>query len=147
MKLVDKLREKLKQILTLNRPPSVIATASGLGMLIGISPYVGTHTYLALLVSGWFNLPIYPLMIGAYLTNPFTIPFIYGFTTKIGLIILGRDDTFSFDWSNISFHSVIDAGKSLFLPFIIGTHVVGFILAVITYFTVYFLLKKYRKRI
>lgn len=147
MKLIDKFRIKLKQILTLDRPPSVIATASGLGVLIGISPYVGTHTYLALLFSGWLNLPIYPLMIGAYLTNPFTIPFIYGFTTKVGLIMLGRDDSFSFDWRHISWHSLLEAGKALFLPFIIGTHTVGLILAVITYFTVYFLLKKYRKRL
>lgn len=145
MKLIDKFREKLKKVLTLNRPPRVIAMSSALGVLIGISPYVGTHTYLALLFSGWFNLPIYPLMIGAYITNPFTIPFIYGFTTKVGLIIMGRDDSFYFDWSHISLHSLWEAGKTLFLPFIIGTHVIGLLLAILTYFIVYVLLKRYRK--
>lgn len=147
MRFVDKFRLKLKQILTLNRPPSVIAMSSGLGVLIGLSPYIGTHTYLALLFSGWFNLPIYPLMIGAYITNPFTIPFIYSFTTKLGLIMLGRNDTFTFDWKHISIHSLLAAGKTLFLPFIIGTHTVGLICAILTYFIVYYLLKRYRKHL
>lgn len=131
-------------ILTLDRPPRVIAASAGLGTLIGLSPYIGTHTYLAILFSSWFNLPIYPLMIGAYITNPFTIPFIYGFTTNVGMWILGRSGTLNFDWSNITLHSLFVAGKTLFLPFIIGTHAVGLIFSIFTYFTVYYIVKHYR---
>lgn len=143
MKIVDKIRNKLKLVLTLKRSPRVLAVSSALGVLIGMSPYVGTHTYLALLVSGWFNLPIYPLMIGAYITNPFTIPFIYGITTKVGMIVLGRTLSINFDWSSISFHTLLEAGKTLFLPFIVGTHICGLILAMITYPLVYFIAKRY----
>lgn len=144
MSFIDSVRQKLTMVLTLDRPPRTIAVSSGLGVLIGLSPYVGTHTYLAILFSGWFNLPIYPLMIGAYVTNPFTIPFIYGFTTNVGMWILGRSGTLHFDWSDITVHSLLVAGKTLFLPFIIGTHLVGLVFSIFTYFIVYYIVKRYR---
>ena len=139
------LRLKFRMMLSLDVSPKVMAKASFMGMFIGLSPYVGTHTYLALLCAGYMNLPIYPLMLGAYITNPITIPFIYAFTTKVGLIVLGQDDAFSFDWHHITISSLLDAGKSLIIPFFVGTHLVGLICAVITYFVVYFVASIYQK--
>lgn len=144
MKIIERARIKLKLVLSVDRPPKILARSSALGVLIGISPYIGTHTYLAILFSGWFNLPIYPLMIGAYITNPITVPFIYGFTTKIGLLIMGREITVPFSWDSVTLHNLYTVGKTIFLPFIIGTHVVGLILATITYFLVYFIAKRYQ---
>ena len=144
MSLADRIHEKLKMMLSLNRPPQVIAMAAALGIFIGISPYIGLQTYMALLVSGWFNLPVYPLIVGVYITNPITIPFIFGLTTKFGLIILGMENTIHFDWSNITFSSLWETGKVLFLPFMVGTHVAGILLSTPTYFIVYYLVKKYK---
>ncbi len=145
MPFVDKLREKFKMMFTLDRPPSVIAWAAALGMLIGISPYVGLQTYMALLVSGWFNLPVYPLLIGVYITNPVTIPFIFGLTTKFGMFLLGRESAAGFDWDNITLSGLAETGRALLLPFFVGTHAAGLILSVFTYFAVYFLAKAFRR--
>jgi len=144
MKIIERLRTKLKLVLSVDRSPTILARSSALGVLIGISPYIGTHTYIAILLSGWFNLPIYPLMIGAYITNPITIAFVYGFTTKIGLILMGREINISFSWDSLTLNNLLTVGKTIFLPFIIGTHVVGLILAIITYFIVYFIAKRYQ---
>ncbi|MDE7169801.1 MAG: DUF2062 domain-containing protein [Mucispirillum sp.] len=144
LRFIARMRLKLKMMLSLDVSPKTLAKASAMGALIGISPYVGTHTYLALFFSSFLNLPVYPLMIGAYITNPVTIPFIYAFTTKVGLIVLGMDDSFSFDWSNITLSSLFEAGKTLLLPFIIGTHLCGIICAVIAYFSTYFIAKRYK---
>ena len=103
LRFIARMRLKLKMMLSLDVSPKVLAKASAWGALIGISPYVGTQTYIALFVSSYFNLPVYPLMIGVYITNPVTIPFIFAFTTKVGLILLGMDASFTFDWSNITF--------------------------------------------
>ncbi len=144
LRFIARTRLKLKMMLSLDVSPKVLAKSSALGALIGISPYIGTQTYIALFVSSYFNLPVYPLMIGVYITNPVTIPFIFAFTTKVGLIILGMDSAFTFDWNNITFSSLLEAGKTLFIPFIVGTHFVGLICAVLTYFIVYFIAKRYK---
>ena len=102
LRFIARIRLKLKMMLSLDVSPRVLAKSSALGALIGISPYVGTQTYIALFVSSYFNLPVYPLMIGVYITNPVTIPFIFAFTTKVGLILLGMDSTFTFDWNRPS---------------------------------------------
>ena len=83
-------------------------------------------------------------MIGVYITNPITIPFIFAFTTKVGLILLGMDSSFTFDWSNVTLTSLFEAGKTLFIPFIVGTHFVGIVCAIPTYFIVYFIAKRYK---
>ena len=144
LRFIARLRLKLKMMLSLDVSPKVLAKASAWGALIGISPYVGTQTYIALFVSSYFNLPVYPLMIGVYITNPVTIPFIFAFTTKVGLILLGMDSSFTFDWSNVTLTSLFEAGKTLFLPFIVGTHFVGIVCAIPTYFIVYFIAKRYK---
>lgn len=117
MPFVDRLREKFKMMLTLDRPPSVIAWAAALGMLTGISPCAGLQTCMALLVSGWFNLPVYPPLIGVYITNPITIPFIFGLTTKFGMILLGGESAAGFDRNNITPSGLAETGRALLLPF------------------------------
>lgn len=144
MPILYKFREKLKIMLTLDRPPSVIAKASAFGVLIGISPYIGLQTYIAILVSGWLSLPIYPLLIGVYITNPITIPFIYSLTTKFGVIILNMENSVHFDWDNITVSSILEVGKTLMLPFFVGTHIIGIILSIVTYFLTLYLVKRYR---
>lgn len=144
LRFIARMRLKLKMMLSLDVSPRVLAKASALGALIGISPYIGTQTYIALFVSSYFNLPVYPLMIGVYITNPITIPFIFAFTTKVGLILLGMDSSFTFDWDNVTLSLLFEAGKTLFIPFIVGTHFVGIISAVLTYFIIYFIAKRYK---
>ena len=144
LRFIARMRLKLKMMLSLDVSPRVLAKASAFGALIGISPYIGTQTYIALFVSSYFNLPIYPLMIGVYITNPITIPFIFAFTTKVGLMLLGMDSSFTFDWDNVTISSLFEAGKTLFIPFIVGTHFVGIVCAFFTYFIIYFIAKKYK---
>lgn len=138
------MRLKLKMMLSMNVSPKKLAMSAALGALVGISPYIGLQTYIGLVLSTYLNLPIYPIMIGVYVTNPITIPFIFALTTKFGLIILGMDDAFDFDWHNVTISSLWEAGKTLFIPFIVGTHVAGIISAIATYFIVLYIAKKYK---
>ncbi len=146
MKILEKLRIKFKLVLSLDRSPKDLARATFLGVLIGLSPYIGFHTYIALVCSTFFSLPVYPLILGAYITNPITIPFIYGLTTKFGAFVLGREIVIPKDWSSISLDNVKEFFESILLPFIVGTHIIGLIAAVVSYFTVYFISSRYQNR-
>ena len=128
----------------INRPPYVIAYASALGMFIGLSPYIGFHTILAICASYIFNLPIYPLILGAYITNPLTMVIVYAFLYKLGVIITGVHIS-EIDWSNMSFSILMNNLKTLFWPLFVGCHIAGIIVSILTYFVVYYIIKKYRK--
>ncbi len=113
-------------------------------MFIGLSPYVGFHTLLAIFFSYAFNLPIYPLILGAYITNPLTLVIIYAFLYKLGVMITGVQFS-NIDWSNITFSTLLVNLKTLFWPLFVGCHVTGIIVSFFTYFVVYYIIKKYRK--
>lgn len=113
-------------------------------MIIGFSPYVGLHTIAAIALSYFFNLPIYPLILGAYVTNPITLIFVYAFCYKVGLILTDTNVDIVLDWTKLNWDIMLHNVRQIFWPFFVGCHVVGFVVAVITYFVVYFIIKRYK---
>ncbi|MDR0454653.1 MAG: DUF2062 domain-containing protein [Deferribacteraceae bacterium] len=142
--LKDKLLGHFKLMMSINAPPHKMALSCALGMLVGISPYVGLQTYIAIACSSLFKVPIYPVIIGVNLTNPITIPFVFTLTTKFGMWLLNMDITVKIDWSDMNLKTLLSTGKSFFLPFMVGTHVAGIILSVFTYLLVYYIMKMYK---
>jgi uncharacterized protein (DUF2062 family) len=129
---------------SMNYSPKKLAAACAVGILIGISPYFGLHTYLAIGCSTIFRLPVFPILVLSSVTNPLTVPFIYAFTTKLGMKLLGIHLEYDIDWSHISFSELLNAGKVLVIPFFVGTHIAGALLSVFTYFIVYYIVIRYR---
>lgn len=145
--MLKKIRYKLKKILLLDYPPKKIAMACAVGVLIGFSPYVGFHTALAIGASFVFALPLYPLVLGAYITNPFTLVPIYTLCYKFGELITGEHAITPPSFSDMTMKSMLSTAKTFFVPFFVGTHVLGLILAVITYILAYRLIIKYKSRV
>jgi uncharacterized protein (DUF2062 family) len=85
------------------------------------------------------------MIVTGQITNPLTIPFIYAFTTKVGVRVLNMDLDIDFEWANLSLKFLWETGKALIVPFIVGTHVVGILLAIPTYFITLFTIKLYRR--
>ncbi|MCB4204718.1 DUF2062 domain-containing protein [Deferribacterales bacterium Es71-Z0220] len=139
-----KIRDKLARLLTIDRSPHIVALSSAIGMIIGFSPYVGFHTVLAIAFSYFLNLPIYPLILGAYITNPITLIFIYAFCYKVGLILTDTNVDMVLDWTKLNWDIMLHNVKQVLWPFFVGCHIVGVFAAIITYFAVYFIIKRYR---
>ncbi len=131
-------------MMNIDRPAKVIAASAGIGTFIGLSPYIGLHTYMTFFISGAWNLPVAPMLVGAYITNPLTIPIVYGLSTKLGMIILNQGDHMHFDWDNVTISSLLEAGKHLIWPFIVGTHVAAIVLSLLMYVIVFGIVKIYR---
>lgn len=142
--MIARLRLKLKKILLLDCPPSRLAAACAAGVLVGFSPYIGFHTVLAIGISFVFNLPLYPLIVGAYITNPFTFIPIYTICYKFGEYVTGIHAEMPMDFSSLSLSCIMTTAKAFALPFFAGTHLLGLILASITYILSYYLIKKYK---
>ncbi|BAI81161.1 conserved hypothetical protein [Deferribacter desulfuricans SSM1] len=141
---MNKLQYRIKKLFEVNRTASIIALSSAIGVFIGFSPYLGLHTVLAIAIAYVFNLPIYPLILGAYITNPITFIFIYAFCYKVGLWLTDINTKISIDWNHLTWHDLFTNVKGMLIPFFVGTHVVGVIASIMAYCLVYFVLKKYR---
>ncbi|MEW6109424.1 MAG: DUF2062 domain-containing protein [Nitrospirota bacterium] len=132
------LRDRLRQILTINETPQKIAAAFAAGVFIGMSPLLGIHTILGLAVAWVFRLNRLVTLVGVYVTNPWTIVPIYTFGTWVGARLMNINDIIpDIDWNNITFLGFIDGFRPLVLPFVLGTTLIGFISAIIGYIIIY----------
>ncbi|MGA1846866.1 DUF2062 domain-containing protein [Deferribacter abyssi] len=136
----------MKRLLEIDRSANVVALSAAIGTFIGFSPYFGFHTVMGIAVSYIFNLPIYPVILGAYITNPITVLFIYAFCYKVGLILTDIKVNISIDWKHLTFQDMFNNVKEVFIPFFVGTHVVGIIAAFIVYIIIFYIVKKYKNR-
>lgn len=136
-------RDRLRAILTLKDSPHRLAMAFAVGVFIGMSPLLGLHTVIGIVFAWVFRLNRLVTITGVFITNPWTIVPIYTFCIWVGAKCLGTKHIIpDIDWSHITFSYFFYELKPLVMPFILGTLLIGSILAIISYFFVYHAVKR-----
>ena len=143
----------MKAVLHLDEEPSRLAAGLAVGVFIGVTPFYGLHTLLALLVAFVFRLNKVATITGAWINLPWFAPFVYGFCLKLGEAVLSGDFS-RFSWVGLS--GLPEAASAylrasprenagalwqvlwdmLFVaskPLFVGTTLVGVVLGVATY--------------
>jgi len=139
------MRRKFKRVMVklfrLNNTPQEIALGTAIGVFIGILPFYGFHTLLVLLVIAFIR-PVNKIAVlaGTNISLPPTLPFITWTAYDIGRLILqkGYPPLCWADFKNISFESI----RYRFYPLLIGSLILGLILAAVFYFMTYFIVKR-----
>jgi uncharacterized protein (DUF2062 family) len=140
------LRDKLRQVIGLKDSPRKIAFSFGLGIFIGMSPVLGLHTILGILLAWVFKLNKFVTLVGVYITNPWTIVPIYTFATWLGARILGIKHIIpDIDWAHMGMTELIKDLKPILPPFVVGTVALGLLCAIIGYVVIYHSVVKQRK--
>jgi uncharacterized protein (DUF2062 family) len=140
------LRDKLRQVIGLKDSPRKIAFSFGLGIFIGMSPVLGLHTILGILLAWIFRLNKFVTLVGVYITNPWTIVPIYTFATWLGARILGINHLIpDIDWAHMGMTELIKDLKPILPPFVVGTITLGLISGIIGYVVIYNSVVKQRK--
>ena len=112
-----------------------------------MSPFLGFHTIAALLIAWIFRLNKAAIMVGTYTNNPWTFAPVYGFGLWIGLKLYGIKETMpDISWGNTKIMDIFNYLKPYFMPFIIGSLLLGFVAAAISYFAVDYAVQRFRKR-
>jgi uncharacterized protein (DUF2062 family) len=148
-----RFRARLTAVLHLDEEPSRLAMGMAVGVFIGITPLYGLHTLLALIAAFCFRLNKAATITGAWLNLPWFAPFVYGFSLKLGESILSG--TVRLSWMSV--RELAEAAAAylrsspqqhadyfwqllwdmLFVastPLLVGTTVVGAVLAIVAYF-------------
>lgn len=129
-----KTRDRLRGLLAIDDPPRRVAAAFAVGVFIGMSPLLGLHTVLALLIAWAFRLNRFVAITGVYITNPWTIVPIYAFSTWVGALITGADNLIpAMDWNHMTMQTLIEDMGHLLVPFLVGTTAVGLISGALSY--------------
>ena len=108
MATIPSFRSLLKQVLHLREPPQRTALAFAIGVFIAFSPVYGLHTVMVLFCTWALGLNFLALMVGAFLNNPWTLVPILGASYWVGALLLGRSDSPTFDWHDVSFGAIYD---------------------------------------
>lgn len=140
------IRDRIRAILNLNEPPHKLALAFSLGIFVAFTPTIGLHILTGLLFAKVFRVSSVVVITASFINNPWTIVPLYGFCTWFGIKITGGGNAPSIEWNEISITNFYVILKPYIWPFLVGTLTAGIIAAVISYFSIYFIIK-YRSRI
>lgn len=133
----DKIKHKIREILSLDSHPGHIAAAFSAGVFISFTPPIpGLHTALAVAVAFLFRLNKVACLAGSWVNSPLTvIPSLFA-SYKVGALLLGRHSTplrlTGLDWPSLR-QAMIDHAE----PLLLGCSVIGFVAAVAAYFLCY----------
>ena len=124
------LRARFVALLHLDDPPWRVALALAVGVFISCTPFLGFQTLLALLVAAVARLNPAVVVTGTWLNLPWFMPFVYAGALKLGAWLL-RDLQGLADWS---------------LALLIGTTLLGFAAAVVTYVVAFGIMRRRWRR-
>jgi len=79
------------RLIRLKGSPHSIAVGLAFGAAVSMTPFIGLHFVLTLLLCWMFGGQSLPGIVGTFVGNPWTFPFIWIFTYRLGCAILGLE--------------------------------------------------------
>lgn len=144
--LFQKIKKFLLKLIRLNSSPRQIAFGVAVGVFIGLSPFYGMHTLLAL-----FAAMLIPrtnkiaILAGTNITITPLAPFVGWAEYSLGCSILRNPQYPSLNWEMIKALRV-DNVSFLYYPLFLGSFVLGLVLAVVFFFIVLFFVERLRRQ-
>ena len=120
-----------------------LAIGFACGSMVSFTPFIGFHFFLAVIFAYILRGNIVASLIGTFIGNPFTFPFIWIFIYKVGNIFFKNDQNFSLE---LTFQSLFDQGYDILIPMLIGSLIVSIPIWLISYYTVKFLILSFKRR-
>ena len=144
---IEPWRKAYERFLKIRGHPREISLGFALGLFVGMSPFMGLHTAIAVLLAALFKWNKIAAALAVWISNPFTAPVIYGLTYLIGAKVLTYENSYAlpqqFDLDALL--DIIRSAPELIWVLIIGGVVTGIPLAIAGYFCAYFAIFEYRK--
>ena len=117
--------------LRLRGTPDEVAKGLTLGIVIGMTPTFGFQMAIALFFAWLLKENKIAALLGVWVTNPFTAPFIYAAQYETGRIILGMD-RLSLPYE-LTFETFRNIGVDIMVPLCLGSLIHAVLLGFLTY--------------
>lgn len=141
------IKEILAGIFTLDDATWKISLGLSVGLFIGISPFWGLHTLLAFAAAFVFRLNKATTITGSLLVHPIFIPVLYIPSYELGkwiLFWLGMKE----EWPAVvwTIEGVKRAASGAFLAILVGSTVVGLLVATLAYWISFYIVVRMKRR-
>ena len=148
-RLQEKIYSYLIWLVKLRSSSRAIALGVAIGIFVAVTPTVGLQIFLAVFLSSIFNANRPAAVIFVWTTNPFTFPFVYGFTYWVGNLFWSGPPLFHVKRILMKTDHALEKGevwhfydrlktiltlwKDIFIPLTIGGIIVGVVAGGIAY--------------
>lgn len=135
----------VKRLTRLAGTPHSIAAGVACGVAISFTPFIGFHLLggcaLALLVRGNYLAAAAGTLVG----NPWTFPFIWVATYKLGQLLLGKHPVHAAYVGHLSLSSLFANLEAFLWPMTVGGVLLGLVAGLATYFPLVRLIAAYQE--
>jgi len=142
------LREKIQHFITrfkqLNGDPHYVALGMAIGVFVSITPTIPFHTVIALALAFILRGSKSAASIGAWFSNPVTIPLFYKGSYDVGRSILGNSAPFNIEYESIL--ELVKLGADVTIVMITGGVILGILPGIVAYFVTRRIFIKIRSR-
>ena len=133
---LKRIRDKLHEAIREETDAKELAGGFAVGVFFSFTPLLSLHMALALLVAILFRLSKVAAVAGAWVNNPYTMPFVFYACFRLGKRILGVHlPTPVFD--RLALAEILKVAKPYAAPLFLGTTIVGALAAALAYVIVY----------
>jgi uncharacterized protein (DUF2062 family) len=141
------IRRLYERFIMIRGEPREVALGFALGIFVGMTPTVGVQTPIAIFIAALFKWSKLASAIGVWISNPLTVPLIYGVTYITGAKILNLDPVFNMPlsptWNTLK--AMLQKAPQAFGAMTVGGAILGIPLAIISYYLAYAAVDKYQK--
>ena len=145
--LVSFIRRLYERFIRIRGAPREVALGFALGIFVGMTPTVGVQTPIAIFLAALFKWSKLAAAIGVWISNPVTVPIIYGVTYFIGAKLLNLEPVVNMPlsptWSTLK--AMLQKAPQAFGAMTVGGGLIGVPLAIISYYLAYAAVDKYQK--
>jgi hypothetical protein len=150
--LLDRARSRFQAAVGVHERPERLAAAWALGIALGLSPLIGLHTVIALLLAFAFRLNKVDVLLGTLLVNPWTFPVYFPTAVLVGRRLTGvHVPRFLLPHPEEILHAAMWRERapwlrSVLLTWGVGAGVLSLVGGAITYFTLKWFIVHHRRR-
>ena len=140
----QKIRTYIARIKALQGDPHYVAKGMATGVFIGITPTIPFHTAIALALAFIVRGSKPAAVIGVWVGNPVTIPFLYMGSYKLGAFLLNTSAPFDANFQSLS--ELAELGLEVTLALMTGGVILGIPFGIAAYFITLKIFKTLRAR-
>lgn len=148
-RLLTPIVRTYERFLKIRGQPREIALGFALGLFVGMTPFIGLHTVMAIPLAALLKWNKISAAVAVWFTNAATAPFIYSVTYVVGARIAGIKQVFS--WKDIeslsAVYRLILHTPEMVWAMVIGGVILGLPLAVAGYYLAFLVVSRYREKI
>jgi uncharacterized protein (DUF2062 family) len=139
----------VKRVTRLSGTPHSIAAGVACGVAMAVTPFIGFHLLGALLLSWLVRGNYIASALGTLVCNPWTFPFIWFVTYKLGHVLLGTraaqvEPIEHWDLTTF-FGEAVEHVQAVFWPAVVGGVALAVVAGLVTYFPLVRMIAAYRE--